>query len=142
MLRDNAGSWSSSFVANLGSSCSILAELWGLFYGLQLATSKGLVKVLVELDSKVVVDWVLSDSVGDDQPFYGLSRNCHDSLSRNWEVQFRRVFCEANSDADGLSRLGHSFSLGFHDLASPPSEIGWFLFADGCGASSPRVVSL
>lgn len=56
VLCNSSSVWLCGFVANLDNGCSVLAEVWGLFHGLQLAFNSGCKKLIVESDSNVVID--------------------------------------------------------------------------------------
>lgn len=58
VMRDDIGRWICGFGKFLGYCNSILAELYGCFYGLDLAWSKGFRRVWLEIDSKVVIDLI------------------------------------------------------------------------------------
>lgn len=54
---NDQGCWISWFTVNLGKASYVLAELWGLLYGLKLVTDLKFSHVMVELNSKMVVSW-------------------------------------------------------------------------------------
>ena len=57
-VRDNQGKWLFEFIFNIGSYGAIKAELWAIIEGLMLAWSKGCRKVVLEVDSELVVRWL------------------------------------------------------------------------------------
>lgn len=48
------GAWICGFSKSLGPCNAFLAELWGVFTGVQLAMSRGFTKMEVQVDSQVV----------------------------------------------------------------------------------------
>lgn len=58
ILRDSIGEWISGFGANLGVGTVNEAELWALYYGLQLAWNEGQRRVIVEMDSQIILGWI------------------------------------------------------------------------------------
>ncbi|CAL8078089.1 unnamed protein product [Prunus armeniaca] len=54
VLRDHLGQWIGGFAVNLGQGEVLEAELWGLFFGLNLAVEKKVV-IVIEMDSDTVV---------------------------------------------------------------------------------------
>lgn len=56
VLGDDCGEWILKGAINLSISSSVNAELWGVYQGLQLAWRSGYVHVLLEVDSKRVLD--------------------------------------------------------------------------------------
>lgn len=58
VLRDDRGGWIAGYLANLGIGVAEEDEAWGLYYGLKIAWEKGLRKIIIDCDSKIVVDWI------------------------------------------------------------------------------------
>ncbi|CAN1247531.1 Putative ribonuclease H protein At1g65750 [Linum perenne] len=111
LLRDDNCRFVYAFTANLGI-CSIMrAELKGTIEGMKLAWDKGMRKLRVQSDSKVVVDMISSAAAG---------YNTHAALllqftelcSREWQVSIHHIYREANFAVDYPANLGHSFDLG------------------------------
>lgn len=55
LIRDHLGNWIKGFTVNIGQTDSFTTELWGLKEDLQLLDGRGWNKVIVELDSKAVI---------------------------------------------------------------------------------------
>ncbi|CAL8995807.1 unnamed protein product, partial [Prunus brigantina] len=55
LLRDSCGSWIKGFSVNLGYGSIIEAELWGLFWGLNMAWDAGFHMVEIKCDATPVV---------------------------------------------------------------------------------------
>ncbi|CAN1187202.1 Putative ribonuclease H protein At1g65750 [Linum perenne] len=111
LLRNDNCRFVYAFTANLGI-CSIMrAELKGTIEGMKLAWDKGMRKLRVQSDSKVVVDMISSAAAG---------YNTHAALllqftelcSREWQVSIHHIYREANFAVDYPANLGHSFDLG------------------------------
>ena len=62
LIRDSVGFWVKGFSRSLGTGTSMLAECWALRDGLFLAIQLGIQNLEVELDAKVVVDLINSNS--------------------------------------------------------------------------------
>ena len=58
LIRDYRGNWIGGFFRNIGFTHSLAAELWGLRDGLALAKNLNIKKLHVELDAKVVTDFI------------------------------------------------------------------------------------
>ena len=56
------GCWVQDFARKFGKTSSVIAEFWALRDGLTMATQLGLTNLEVEMDSKVVIDLVLSNA--------------------------------------------------------------------------------
>lgn len=55
LFRNHNGDWIIGYVSRIGVTNSLLAELWGLREGLRLARNREFNKIIVEIDSEVVV---------------------------------------------------------------------------------------
>ena len=115
-----------------------MAELWGVYYGLVVAWEKGIRRLEVEVDSKVVVE-SLTIGIGDTHPLSFLVRLCHGFLSRDWLVRIVHVYREANCLADGLVNLAFSLPFGFYRLDNAPIEVVDVLQEDVVGPPRPRL---
>ena len=56
MFRDPLGKWLVGFSVNLGVCTSVKAEMMALWHGLKIARDKGFRKVIIHMDSKLIVD--------------------------------------------------------------------------------------
>ncbi|CAN1844436.1 Putative ribonuclease H protein At1g65750 [Linum perenne] len=61
--------------------------------------------------------------------------------ARSWDVSITHIFREANSGADYLANLGHSFCYGLHLFSQPDSTLAHWLRFDLIGVALPRVSS-
>ena len=141
VLRNGDGEWCGGFVFNIGRCSAPLAELWGVYYGLVIAWEKGISRLEVEVDSKMVVEF-LTMGIGETHPLSFLVRLCHGFLTRDWLVRILHVYREANHLADGLTHLAFSFPFGFHRLDTAPLDVFSLLREDVDGPLRPRQVRL
>ena len=56
VLRNQTSHWISGFIANFGICSSVKAELLALLQGLRMAWSRGVKKLLIEIDSMIVLN--------------------------------------------------------------------------------------
>ena len=56
IIKDFMGRWVAGFTCNLGICSSVVAEMWGILEGPKLAKRIGFKKIIIESDSKVVVE--------------------------------------------------------------------------------------
>ena len=63
MNRDVHGGWVKGFTRNIGVATSVEAELWALRDGLALCLSLNIPAVEIEIDAKVVVDWINNGNI-------------------------------------------------------------------------------
>lgn len=80
-FRDSNGNWLVGFYTNLRKASGVLAELWGLFLGLELVWYAGLKKVIMQLDFKFVVE-VDYECIYNHHPRYELVIGCKYLLGR------------------------------------------------------------
>ena len=141
VLRDGEGEWCGGFALNIGRCSAPLAELWGVYYGLVIAWEKGIRRLEVEVDSKMVVGF-LTTGIEDTHPLSFLVRLCHGFLTRDWLVRIVHVYREANRLADGLANLAFSLPFGFHRFDVVPLEFVSLIREDVDGLLQPRQVRL
>lgn len=97
---------------------SVMAEFWALRDGLLLASPMGITLLEVELDAKVVVDLVLSNSISN-RAYSSLLNDCRYLPSKFQQVQVNHVFREANRCAHGLAKRGRTQLVDFVVLNEP-----------------------
>lgn len=129
------------FSKSLGSCSAYVAELWGVFEGLHLLRMRGYAKVLVQVDSAVVVQAITGDQMGSTSG-WSLLREIRKLLRLVWEVKVVHVYREANRCADAMAALGATPSQGLIIYENPPESVGRLVLADMMGAFAPRLVVL
>lgn len=90
VFRDENGAWRGGFVHYIGTCSILLAELWGIHSGLNLAKEMGCTKIWVECDSAVAVEAV-SKGVSVSHQCYSLVKAIRDVLAGLEETQVTRV---------------------------------------------------
>lgn len=139
VIRNDQGQWLLGYGCNLGACTVPEAELWGLFQGLQLAWVAGFRRLEAEVDSQLLIS-LLHKELATTHPLHSLVSACQGFLSRDWHVQFRHIYREANRVADSLADLASSFDPGVHVLHQPPTSCSILLFDDIKGTKFPRRV--
>lgn len=127
IIRDHLGTWISGFAHNL-DSCSVpKAGLWGVFQSLQLTWNLGFKKVIVEKDSRTTFD-LLEKQLKSSHPLSSLANLCHSFLRRDWDIQFRHIFREANAAADFIASFCSFISSWFAYFGGPACgfRLGYF----------------
>ncbi|CAA7038516.1 unnamed protein product [Microthlaspi erraticum] len=140
VLRDKSGSWICGFALNIGICSAPLAELWGVYYGLLMAWENRVPRLIVEVDSEIVVK-ILHSGISDVHPLSFLARLCYGFFTRDWLVRIMHTYREANRVADGLANHAFSLSSGFHLFTSPPAHISVLLLEDVNGSLRTRIVN-
>ncbi|WCJ29423.1 LINE-1 retrotransposable element ORF2 protein [Euphorbia peplus] len=141
LIRDSNGMWLCGFMCNLGICTALLAELWGLYYGLEMAWKKGYRRVIVEIDSLIVLKLVM-DGERVFHRYYWLIEGCKLFLKHDWEIKMQHQFREGNRAADWLANFAGASDLGHHEFDAPPAGLQFLLAADITGEGVPRVVRM
>ncbi|KAL5756732.1 hypothetical protein ACOSQ2_021478 [Xanthoceras sorbifolium] len=82
VLRDASKQWIVGFAVNRVKGSVLEVETWGLFEGLQICCNAGFRKIIVESDSKTVVD-MLHITPNCNSPLYSLVLCCKDHIDRD-----------------------------------------------------------
>lgn len=106
------GCWLSGFSLNIGICSTLLAELWGVYYGLHTAWELGVRRLSMKIDYEIVVGF-LTKGISGVHPLSFLVRMCHGFLSRDWIVRFVHIFREANRVANGLANFALNLEFSF-----------------------------
>ena len=118
------------------------AELWAIYVGLQLTWEKRFRKIILETNSKVVVEIINGDIVGVDRN-YNLVMQIKDMLGRDWEVRLFHVYKEINCVADWLANFVLTRDLidrGLNIITDPPAGVYTLLYYDLIGSIIPRLI--
>ena len=140
LMRNSDGLWLSGFSKQIGYCEPLVAELWGVFTGLQLCRSRGWGKVIVQIDSKVVCDAIIGSEIGRILG-WSIVREIRKLLKLPWEVRVVNIFREANRCADELAKIGCHQGEDLIIYEQCPVSVGPLLLADTVGNSIPRLVS-
>ncbi|KAL9441410.1 hypothetical protein AB3S75_019988 [Citrus x aurantiifolia] len=141
LIRDHMDRWLSGFGMMIGSCSVTVAELWGLYQGLQLAWNSGIRKIKVEIDSRCVLQLVTKPTL-EINHYAPLIRAIKDYLKMDWQVSISHIYREANFAADYMASRAFSIPLGLTIYHTPPLGISPFLFKDAYGVAHSRSVVL
>lgn len=128
LVQDDNGAWEWGFTLKVDKADSFTAKLWGLMEGLWLCWERGVHKVIVEMDSKWVVD-VMADSFSHEKEWETLMDDYMFLASMLTNVRFVHVLREGNRCADMLANLGHGSDWGTTMWEDPPEDIDGHLLA-------------
>ncbi|KAG7578577.1 Ribonuclease H domain [Arabidopsis thaliana x Arabidopsis arenosa] len=137
VLRDGDGAWRGGFALNIGQCTALLAEFWRVYYGLYIAWERGIRRLEVEVDSKLVVGF-LRTGVSERHPLSFLVRLCHGFVTKDWIVRFSHVYREANRLADGLANYAFTLPIGFHAFDIVSLVVDSIFSDDVIGSARPR----
>ncbi|CAL8995127.1 unnamed protein product, partial [Prunus brigantina] len=92
VIRDSVGDWVGGFSVNLGTGQILDAELWGLFFGLQLAVARGISNLVIEMDSALVVHLMMNPDTIGGHPLAGLLASCWDFMNMLRDCDLQHVY--------------------------------------------------
>ncbi|MCH80855.1 ribonuclease H protein, partial [Trifolium medium] len=110
--------------------------------GMELAERQGVTQLIVESDSKVLIDMVTGNCNLNGATSILICR-IQDLISRNWQIQFKHMRREGNRCAYWLAN--YSFTHNSFDvmmLETPPRELQSILFDDIYGTCMLRIVCI
>ncbi|KAL9435940.1 hypothetical protein AB3S75_022081 [Citrus x aurantiifolia] len=140
-IWDHLGRWLTGFGMMIGSCSITIAELWGLYQGLQLAWNFGIRRLKVETDSLCVTQLVARPSVTSNE-YAPLIQAVKDYLNLDWQVSFSYIYREANFAVNYMANFAFSIPLGLIMYPTPPLGVRPFLLCDSYGFSHPCLVVL
>ena len=114
------------------------AELWALRDGLQIYCAMGMQAVEIEIDAKLVADWVVgSTSINTAQSV--LISDCKYLMEQMPRVKLRHCFKEANQCVDFLAKKGAAQEQDFRIYDDPPVDMSMLLYYDSIGMYFERL---
>ena len=106
-FRDEYDNWVLGFSLNIGTTTSIVAELWAIRFGLQLAQNKGFNHLIVETDSQLSYNWLLTDDSNYPPLLTNLICDCRYLVQVGTQPHLlKNVYKEDNRVADALAEKG------------------------------------
>lgn len=109
--------------------------------GLSVAWNGGHRKIVVSVDSEVVVRMLAGDPPAN-SPFIHIIRKCMALINNSeWVVKVEHCYREANRAADWLANYGVSLEEKFVLLAVVPVDLKAILMEDLGGVTWPRMVA-
>ncbi|KAF7838390.1 ribonuclease H [Senna tora] len=122
LLRDSKGEWVGGFMAKLGPSSVLSAELWSFYYGLNMAWELGMQKIEVESDSKAALIQIKGEQAMA-QPLHPIIPRIRSLLKRDWEIELKHIPRQINKCADILAKQSLSGPLSLIKLEVPPASV-------------------
>ena len=121
-VRDEHGEWIAGFSRYIGTSSSIVAEMWALRDGLVLCKNLNIQCLVVELDANMIVN-VLTKPDYANNIISPILDDCKQMLTQFQQVQIRHFFRQANCCADLMARKGAEQQLDYCAFSSPPVDV-------------------
>ncbi|PWA90722.1 non-LTR retroelement reverse transcriptase [Artemisia annua] len=140
ILQDSQGCFLRAFTENHGICTVTRSEILALLRGIVMARDVGIRKLIIKLDSEVVVRLMEGETIHHSPAFYSV-QTCRDLLrSSGWEVKLEHCYRESNIAADWLANHGCEQEERLCMFDSPPPELGSIILEDVKGVAWPRVV--
>nr|XP_027120463.1 uncharacterized protein LOC113737428 [Coffea arabica] len=139
LLRDYQGKLIFAFYKEFGDQGVLEAECMALLVGLQLCHQRGVVPSLVEVDSKALVQLVVSGAVAK-WPLCNNLRKVR-NLLEGFSAAIYHVFREANVPADRLAAVGLMGSQVFDQDHQVPAIVRSAILLDSWGVPGVRWIS-
>ncbi|CAN0841580.1 Putative ribonuclease H protein At1g65750 [Linum grandiflorum] len=105
--------------------------------GMERAWRLGISHMEIQLDSLTAISLLQAEGSWDYQHATVVLK-FRRLLLRNWAV--RHVYREAKNVADYLAKLGHSMTLGKHEISLPTGELSRWLLLDSIGGGLTRAI--
>ncbi|GJX15037.1 non-LTR retroelement reverse transcriptase, partial [Tanacetum coccineum] len=106
ILRDSRGCFLRAFAEKYGICTVTRSEILALLRGIIMARDVGIRKLIIKVDSQVVVRLIEGGIIRHSPAFYTV-KNCRNLLkSLDWEVKLEHCYREANRAADWLENHG------------------------------------
>lgn len=141
VIRDHHKRWLIGADQNLGICTAFQAEIWVAFIDLRLAWEHRFRHVILEIDSSSTYQLLTASSLPG-REWHVLVAECKAIMSRDWMVIIKHVYHEANYITDGVANWVISQNTSHYLLRDPPFVVSSLLFADLCGVSRARVISI
>ncbi|XP_019162015.1 PREDICTED: uncharacterized protein LOC109158583 [Ipomoea nil] len=138
LVRDDRGTLVWGFTAKIGITDSFAAELWGLREGLRLCLKRGVRQVMVEMDSKSIIDLLHKDAQLEDTGCT-LLFDCMAMIPKFEGIRFKHIFREGNTCADFLANLAQGKDWGTWVFTEAMDGLVPLLVRDKGGFSTRRV---
>ena len=120
--RDADGQWVRGFSRWIGVTNNFVAELWGLREGLMLCRSLNLSSLVIELDTKSIVN-VLNNLSYANNFISRILDDCRLLISHMPQIRIKHCFRQANHCADRLARISFSQTSEFSLFDSSPMDM-------------------
>ncbi|CAN1762169.1 Putative ribonuclease H protein At1g65750 [Linum perenne] len=139
LIRDYEGRGLVAFTLNLGTGTITRAVIRAALTGLSLAWDYGHRLVELQIDFSATISILTSTDEPDHQYAAEVLQFC-ELCNRNWRVNIKHVYREANKAAYFLADQGFEFPFGVHLFPFSDPNFGHLLRYDCLGISEPRLI--
>lgn len=118
-----------------------VTEGWAVLNGITWLWNKGLKKVIIQCDSKKVVDWIEGGDLPNG-PMRNIIVQCRAWIKKDWEISIQHILREQNRVADRLAKRMRQGSTRWTEWDNPPLDVVDLLLEDKIGVPSNRECSI
>lgn len=105
IIRDCCGRWIKGYACPLGNGTSLLAELWAIFIGVQIAVEAGCLFLEIESDCLYTINLITDVYNHETHHYSPIIDACRIEVNKLRHVRIKHVLREGNCLADRLSML-------------------------------------
>lgn len=140
IFSDSSGGFILAFYSNFGSCTAYKAELRAVAHGLDIARTRGVNKLLIQMHNLACIQVIQSEEFQGGQCHHIINHCRYLVKKEDWEVKLVHCYREGNRAADWLANRGVEFDGNLHLLEDAPTPLGRILHEDLVGVEWPRVV--
>ncbi|CAN1146791.1 Putative ribonuclease H protein At1g65750 [Linum perenne] len=137
VIRDSNCRVIDVFAANLGVCSISRAEMTAIIIGMERARSAGIWDLEIQTDSTCAIH-LLTEEGNRDHQHAAVVRKYRHLVERNWRVNVKHIYREANHLADALANKGHTLELGTHSMERTDRSVIYWETYDSVGGAEPR----
>lgn len=141
VLRDENGGWIEGYGCLIPAMNAAVTEGWAVLNGITWLWNKGLKKVIIQCDSKKVVDWIEGGDLPNG-PMRNIIVQCRAWIKKDWEISIQHILREQNRVADRLAKRMRQGSTRWTEWDNPPLDVVDLLLEDKIGVPSNRECSI
>ncbi|KAF7811992.1 ribonuclease H [Senna tora] len=122
LIRNQNGDWIKGYKKKIGVSTPFGAEIWGIYYGLDLAWQLNYRKVTIESDSYMAIK-CLNEEPTPDLSAHPIMEKVFELINRDWDTVFSYIPRNHNKCADMLAKDSLSCNRNIEILDLPPLSL-------------------
>ena len=137
-IRNNNGDWLLGFSGFCGITSCLVSELYAIFHGLRIAYDAAHRNIILESDSRMTLDLIMSD-VQSHHHHAPMISQIVQLQHRNWVVNFHHTLRQGNECADWLAKHDPSSSVALKSWIFCPLQLHHSLLNDALGVARLRL---
>lgn len=122
IIRNDIGGFLGGFMCHSFGYSAFYAEILGLYHGLLVCWQKGIRYIIIEYDSKSLVEQCNQD-ISRNTTGLLLTQRLWSLLRQSWHLQICHTHREDNRCADWLANRASNYDTGIYHLEQPPLDV-------------------